>query len=466
MKMRPTIPVFLFLLLQWQLSIATVKPNSIFTDHMVLQKGVAVPIWGTAEEGENVTVSFNGQVVSTVAKNGKWIARLQPMPYVTTPSIMTITGSNTVTIQDVLVGEVWLCSGQSNMERQLGPRPPQPLITDWEKERDAANYPQIREYYVPLKYSADKVDDVNSHWTTCSPQTVVDFSAVGYFFARDLHQQMKVPVGIIFSAFGGTPAEDWTSREALEGNPELGELINNYDQIPGWKPAGKVMSGLYNGMIFPLVPYAIKGVAWYQGEANNDRPKQYQIILINMIRNWRHDFGLGDFPFLIVQIAPFKDMCPEIREAQFLVSQKVSNAALIVTTDCGDANDIHPSHKQPVGERLALAARALAYGEKIEYTGPTYHSYSIKGNRVVLTFGHTGTGLKILQGDVLSGFTIAGADKRFVPASARIVGNKVIVRNDAVRHPVAVRYGWENVPKGNLSNKEGLPASPFRTDTD
>jgi sialate O-acetylesterase len=456
----------LVLLLQLQLGIANVRPGSLFSDHVVLQKGVVVPVWGTAEDGEVVTVQFNGQVVSAKTIQGKWTVRLQPLPYITTPSVMTIMGHDTVTVRDILVGEVWLCSGQSNMERQLGPRPPQPLITNWEKERDAANYPLIREYYVPLKYSADKIQDVNSQWKVCSPQTVSDFSAVGYFFARNLHASINVPIGILFSAFGGTPAEDWTSREALEGNPALAELVKNYDRIEGYRPAGKVMSGLYNGMIFPLIPYAIKGVVWYQGEANNDRAKEYQTILPNMVKNWRDDFGQGDLPFLIVQIAPFKDMRPEIREAQFLVTQNLKQTTLIVTTDCGDANDIHPSHKQPVGERLSLAARGLAYGHSVEYAGPTYQSFTIKGNKVILHFSHTGRGLVTSDKNALTGFTIAGQDKKFVAAQAVIKGKSVIVSSKSIAKPVAVRYGWENVPIVNLQNADGLPASPFRTDVE
>lgn len=446
---------------------ATVRPSSLFSHHMVLQKGVAIPVWGHADEGEKVVVRFNGQEVSTVAKNGKWIVKLSPMPYVTTPQEMTIKGQNTISIKDILVGEVWLCSGQSNMERQLGPRPPQQPITDWEKERDAANYPMIREYYVPLKYSAEKVADVQQRWTVCSPQTVSDFSAVGYFFARELYKRLHIPVGIIFSAFGGTPAEDWTSKAALASNPQLADLVKNYDKpVAGYKPQGKLMGGLYNGMIYPLIPYAIKGVAWYQGEANNDRPRQYEVILPNMIRNWRTDFGQGDFPFLIVQIAPHKDMTPEIREAQLKVSQRVKNTALIVTTDCGDANDIHPTHKQPVGERLGIAACGLAYHHKIEYAGPHLTSLNVKADSAVLDFSHTGKGLRAGGNGRLAGFTIAGGDKKFVPATAVIRGNRIVVRSASVSHPVAVRYGWANVPDCNLYNSAGLPASPFRTDAE
>ena len=446
---------------------AEVKLNSIFSDHMIVQKGVTVPIWGTAGEGEKVTVSFNGQTVSKITVNGKWMIKLAPMAYQLTPLTMKISGKNVITINDILVGEIWLCSGQSNMERQLGPRPPQPLITDWEKERDAANYPLIREYYVPLKFSNSKVADAQSTWQVCSPQTVTGFSAIGYLFAKNLFLQMKVPVGILFSAFGGTPAEDWTSETALKNNTKLKELVANYDKpSTAWKPTGKTMNGLYNGMIYPVLLYALKGVAWYQGESNNDRPDLYKTILTTLITDWRQNFNQGNIPFLIVQIAPNKDMCPELRESQFLVSQQVSNTALIVTTDCGDAENIHPSHKQPVGERLAIAARALAYKEKIEYAGPVYRSFNIKNDEVFLNFSHIGKGLTSNHNDVLKGFTIAGRDKNFVPAKAIIKGNQVVVSDKGIKYPVAVRYGWSNVPDVNLFNGDGFPASPFRTDTE
>jgi len=446
---------------------AEVSLNSLFSDHMIVQKGAAVPVWGTAGEGEKVTVRFNGQTVSTVAMKGKWMIRLLPMDYQLTPLTMKVSGINTIIINDILVGEIWLCSGQSNMERQLGPCPPQPLITDWEKERDAANFPLIREYYVPLKYSDSKTADAQSSWTVCSPKTVPDFSAIGYLFAKNLFLQLKVPVGILFSAFGGTPAEDWISETALKNNSKLKELVAGYDKpTTAWKPTGKTMNGLYNGMIYPLLPYALKGVVWYQGESNNDRPALYKTILTTLITNWRKDFHQGDIPFLIVQIAPNKDMCPELRESQFMVSQKVTNTALIVTTDCGDAENIHPSHKQPVGERLAIAARALAYKERVEYDGPVYRSFTIKNDEVILNFRHIGKGLTAKRNEELKGFTIAGKDKKFVPAKAVIRGNQIVVSDKNIKKPVAVRYGWSNVPDVNLFNGDGLPASPFRTDTE
>jgi sialate O-acetylesterase len=436
-------------------------PNSLFSDNMVLQQGVVVPVWGRGNDGERVTVRFHGQSVSATVANGKWMVRLQPLPYVTAPEDLVIESSTTTVIRNVLVGEVWLCSGQSNMERQLGPRPPQPLITNWEQERDSANYPLIREFYVPLKYSSSPVTDVGSTWRICSPSTVSDFSAVGYFFAKNLFAKMGVPVGILFSAFGGTPAEDWISPSALLTNPELAELVRNYGKAPGWRPEGQVMNGLYYGMIQPLIPYALKGVCWYQGESNNDRPLEYKTILSTLIDNWRSDFGQGNFPFLIVQIAPHYEMTPEIRESQRIVSQSVSNTALIVTTDCGDAKDIHPSFKQPVGKRLAIAALALAYGEAIEYSGPVFKALAVRRNRMKVIFAHA-DGL-YAKGNTPKGFEVAGADQKFYPATATIRGDKVFVSSPDVSKPLAIRYGWQNVPDVNLYNKAGLPASPFRS---
>ena len=445
-----------------------VKPNSLFTDHMVLQKGIPIKIWGTADAGEQITVSFNGQKVSTVCQNGKWMAILKPLPYILKPQKMMIAGSDTVFINDIVVGEVWLCSGQSNMERQLGLRPPQPPITNWQQERDDANYSAIREFYVPLKYANALQADVNSQWTVCSPQTVTNFSAVGYFFARQLYQKLHVPIGILFSAYGGTPAEDWVSNAALGQSPNLVDIItHNKDQelLYNYKPKNRVLSGLFNGMIYPLIPYGIKGVAWYQGEANNPRAKQYQEVLTTLINNWRQDFGEGDFPFLIVQIAPYKDINPELRESQLRVAQYVKNTALIVTTDCGLANQIHPPNKQPVGIRLSLAARALAYHEHITYQGPFYRGFKVKNHQIVLSFTNTNGGLQA-KGDTLRGFSIAGADKIFIPAKATIKGRKVMVFNPNLPNARYVRYGWANVPDVNLFNGKGLPASPFRTDND
>ena len=499
------------LVMMFAKSFATVKPNSLFSDNMVLQRGVAVPIWGTANDSEKVTVEFNGQKVTTIAKDGKWMLKLKPLK-AGGPFKMTISGENTITIQNILVGEVWVCSGQSNMERQLGLRNGQKPIVNWVAEAASANYPAIRQYFVPHNYFiktnlADTMfTDVNSKWVVCDTATVKEFSAVGFFFARELYKKYQVPVGMLFSSVGGTPAENWTTRAALEANPELKVLAEQYDKArmeypdamakykkdlpaiiakyaadtlvalaahkpfppkpaPPRNPIGG-SGGLYNAMINPLIPYAIKGVIWYQGESNGGRGKQYQTLFPTMITDWRQHWNEGDFPFLYVQIAPFKSADPMIREAQLLTLNKVPNVAMVVTTDCGDSTDIHPNHKQPVGERLALAARALAYKEKIEYSGPLFENYVVRGTDVELSFTHTGKGLVAKDGGELTGFFICGPDKKFVPATAVISGNKVIVSNPAISFPLAVRYGFTSVPNGNLFNQKGLPASPFRTDVE
>ena len=482
---------------------ANVKPNSLFSDNMVLQRGVAVPIWGTAKDSETITIQFQKQKVTTVAKDGKWMIKLKPLK-AGGPFTMTIFGSDTITIKNILVGEVWVCSGQSNMEMLLSSAWPKPIV-NWKEEAAAANYPEIRQYRVGRKASDTLVSDANSSWVICDSVSVKNFTAVGYFFARDLYKQLKVPIGMLFSSVGGTPAQDWTRRATLEANPTLKVLAEEYDKAKSdypaalakykkelptlmakWvadtlaaatlhkplpsKPSGprnplEGAGGLYNAMINPLIPYAIKGVVWYQGESNKNNPKQYQTLFPTMITDWRSVWAQGDFPFLYVQVAPYNAMPPEIREAQLLTLAKVPNAAMVVTTDCGDSTAIHPSLKQPVGNRLSLAARALAYKEKIEYSGPLFDNYVIKDNTVELSFTHIGKGLMAKDGE-LKGFTIATENKKFVPAKAEIVGNKIIVSSPDINYPAAVRYGWSNMPDVNLFNADGLPASPFRTDVE
>ncbi len=477
---------------------AEVVPNSLFSNHAVLQRDMVLPVWGTARDGEKVSVEFAGQKAETVATNGKWMVKLKPLK-AGGPFTMTINGDNSLTLTDLLVGEVWVCSGQSNMAFRISP-----AVNNGAQEITEANYPQIRQFYVPGKPAHEPVTDVKSTWQLCAPDAVKNFTAVGYFFARDLYKKLNVPIGIISSSVGGTPAEYWTSREAQLSNPELKQSVNSYDnavqtysaRLEKYKqeepallekynadteaakkenkplprkptpPGDPVLTGsaggLYTGMIQPLQPFAIRGTIWYQGEANSSRGKQYQTLFPAMIADWRKAWGQGDFPFLFVQIAPFKGMSPEIREAQLLSWQKTPNTAMAVTTDCGNAEDIHPTLKQPVGARLALGARALAYGEKIEYSGPVYQSMEVKDAKAVLSFTHMKK--LVAKGDILKGFVIAGADKKFVEAQAEIKGNKVIVYSPDVPVPVAVRYGWANVPDVNLYNELELPASPFRTD--
>lgn len=441
---------------------ADVTPNPLFTDGAVLQRGQVVPVWGTAEDGEKVTVEFDKQKVSTTARAGKWRVNLQPLE-AGGPFEMKITGKNSVTIKGLLVGEVWVCSGQSNMDWRLK------QIDTKKEHQDKANHPKIRMFTVARTLAIEPQSEAKGAWIECSPQTVGNFSAVGYFFARDLHENLKVPVGMINSSWGGTVAQAWTSLEGFDRHPELKGFIDTVKAIRE-KPPEKGLNQnhptvLYNGMIAPIVPYGMKGVIWYQGESNARESKQYQTLFPALIANWRKQWKQGDFSFLYVQIAPFKGQPPEIREAQLLTLAKTENTAMAVTTDVGDANNIHPANKEPVGHRLALAARALAYGEKIEYSGPLYQSMKVDRGTIQLSFTHAGGGLVAKDGD-LKGFTIAGPDKKFVPAKAVIKGDKVIVSADEVKSPKAVRYGWENVPDVNLFNKADLPASPFRTDVE
>ena len=477
---------------------AAVKPNNLFSDNAVLQQGIAVPVWGTASEGEKVTVTFAGQTAATVAKDGKWKVTLAALKANATPQTLTIAGENKVEIKNVLVGEVWVCSGQSNMAFGLD------RAANADLAIQAANDPQLRLLTVPISTKDEPQSEVAVSWTECTSATAAKFSAVGYFFGRGLRQALNVPVGLIHSSVGGTPAEAWTDRQTLESNPELKILLEKHaKRVAEFNPAklaavnkkikeanrkaaaqakaeGKPKPkatklsvhpsenrrhpcGLYNGMIAPLQPYAIQGVIWYQGEGNCGEARQYQTLFPAMIGNWRSAWNQGEFPFLFVQIAPHERLTPELREAQFLTWQQTPNTAMAVITDVGEATNIHPLQKDPVGARLALAARAIAYGEKIEYSGPRYEAVKMDGGKAVLSFTHLGGGL-IAKDGALKGFTIAGADKNFVPANAEISGANIVVSSDKVAAPVAVRYGWANVPDVNLFNQNGLPATPFRTD--
>jgi sialate O-acetylesterase len=493
--------LFCLLLSNWAL--AAVKPHALFTDGCVLQQGMPVPVWGWADDGEKVTVELQDQKVSATTTGGKWMVKLKSLQ-AGGPFELKISGTNTVTIKNVLVGEVWLCSGQSNMEWRMS------QTARAKEDIAAANYPKIRLFTVPRNPQDAPQTEVKGEWKECSPETVANFSAVGYFFGRALHlARQGVPVGLINSSYGGTPSEAWTSGAVIKNDAHFTGVRERYDKaLVDWPENKKKYeaalaqhqqavttakannqpvpaapqramgpehqsrpAGLYNGMIAPLLPYAIRGAIWYQGESNAGRAHEYRAIFPAMIRDWRQAWGQGDFPFLFVQLAPYQITAdnpkpgtwPELREAQLLTTQIVPNTGMAVITDVGEEKDIHPKQKQPVGERLALAARALAYGEKIEYSGPVYSGMKVEGNRVVLSFKHTGGGLVAKDGKLM-GFTIAGADRNFVAADAEIKGDKIIVSSPQVAQPVAVRYGWLNYPVLNLWNKAGLPATPFRTD--
>jgi sialate O-acetylesterase len=432
--------------------------NSLFHDNALLQRETRVPVWGTADDGEKIVVEFAGQKLKTVAKNGIWKVWLKPMPANVNPQTMTIQGETTLTFTNMLVGDVWVASGQSNMQAML-----RKGVDGWEQAVATANFPLIHQYYVPEHVANSPTTDANGAWTVCSPETAQHYSAVGFFFARDIFQAEKIPLGILFPAWGGTLAESWTSQKTLDTIPaaHAKELIP--DRKPGGLPTAPAV--IYNAMIAPLQQFPIKGVIWYQGEANNLFARQYRELFPLLISDWRQGWDERKMPFLFVQIAPYRDMTPELREAQLLTLKKSPHTAMAVTIDIGDANNIHPARKAPVGHRLALAARALAYGEKIEYSGPLFSAMKIKDGQAILSFTHAESGLMAKDGE-LKGFTIAGADKHFVPAKTKIEGSSVVVWSDEVATPIAVRYGWDFVPNGNLFNQADLPASPFRTDVD
>jgi sialate O-acetylesterase len=366
-----------------------------------------------------------------------------------------------VTVDNVLVGEVWIASGQSNMQWNV-------LQSSDPEETVSNSYnPQIRLFTVPRRPTVEPQTEVDAAWVECGPKTVGEFSAVAYAFGRDLQEKLKVPVGIISTNYGGTPAEAWTSQGTLKSEPKLAGLL----QKPTSDKDPHSPSGLFNAMIHPLLPYAIGGAIWYQGESNAGRAWEYRTLFPAMITDWRKAWGQGDFPFLLVQLAPFQDIVSEpgesnwaeLREAQLLSTQVLPKVAMAVITDLGDEKDIHPKQKKPVGERLSLAAQALAYGKDIEFSGPVYQSQQVEGDKIVLSFTHVGGGLEA-KGGPLKGFTICGADHKFVNAEAEIRGDQVVVSSPKVKGPVAVRYGWANYPVVNLANKAGLLASPFRTD--
>jgi len=641
---------------------AEVRLPALFGDHVVLQQQTEAPIWGWAEPGERIAVRadwLDDPIISAADENGRWKLSL-PTPEAGGPYTLTIEAENVITLTDVMIGEVWICSGQSNMEMPVDYVGPGYWgVTDYEQEIAAADYPQIRLFTVQRALDTEPRDDCTGQWRRCSPDTAGEFSAVGYFFGRDLHEELDVPIGLICTAWGGTPAEAWTSYEALQMLPDWAAALRDVDRLradpdafedeyqaalaswrracrqadPGlrgewmkvslddstWKTmdvpgvwrsdelggfdgvvwfrrsvevpdgwaqrplvlelgpiddwdvtwfngqrigahdsgyawqterrydvlASMVRGGrnvitvrvidtggaggiygsadqlklhpaddgddddgeaiglagpwryaigapmadlppsprkktfhagspgaLYNGMIAPLLPYAIRGAIWYQGESNRYDPAGYRTLFPAMIRCWRDAWGRGDFPFYFVQIAPFdytlhgqkpSDDTARLREAQ-LMTLSLPETGMAVTMDVGNPRDIHPRDKRPVGERLARWAKAKIYGrDDLVFSGPLYRSMKIEGDRVRLYFDFIGSGL-VARGGELTHFTIAGEDGIFVPARAMIDGQTVIVFSEQVSRPAAVRYAWADAPDPNLFNRQGLPASPFRTD--
>jgi sialate O-acetylesterase len=455
---------------------ADVKLPAIISDNMVIQADKEIKIWGWAEPNEKITVAIDKQTVNTKADdNGKWLVKLKPIPKGVTgkPYEMIVKGNNTITIKNILVGEVWLASGQSNMVCSVN------ISMNSEQETKNANYPMIRLFTVRATPSLIPVEDLNGTWIECSPDTVRGFSAVAYFFGRNIHEKLNIPVGLINSSWGDTPAEAWTSLEGVRSSNDLRPIVIQLENlIKQFKEDEhkKKVSGfreptvLFNSMISPITNFTIRGVIWYQGESNVQKAYQYRKLFPAMIEDWRKKWN-DSFPFLYVQLANFMERKPfpsesswsELREIQ-LMTLSVSDTAMAVAIDIGDEKNIHPLNKQDVGLRLSLAALSKVYGKDIIYSGPIYKSMKIEDNKIRLYFEHIGGGLKIGSGNELKGFAIAGKDKKFYWANAIIDGDTVIVSNENVTKPYVVRYAWADNPECNLYNKENLPASPFRTD--
>jgi len=481
---------------------SALKLGSLFTDHMVLQREQAVQVWGLANAGEEITIEFAGQKKTAKADaDGAWLVKLDPMPAAMEGRELVVrsaAGKQTLNLADVVVGDVWLCSGQSNMIFPMG------KVENAKEEMASADHPAIRFFNVKQQFAREPMAIVDGEWKPVTPETVAQCSAVAYYFARDLQQKSGVPIGLLTSSVPGTRIETWMQPQTLSSLGLAGPLMDKWKNIStnelktletAYKefqnhrdnvhPAAVALAkkqaepippepptpamrphdcpgALHLGMIAPLQPFAIRGALWYQGESNIGNHDAYEKMLPALIADWRAVWG-ETMPFLIVQLALHKSITPEFREVQYRVWQKTPQTAMVVTTDVGNAEDLHPARKRPIGERLAVAARAVSYEEPIESSGPVFERMSVEGDRAVLSFAHIGDGLMV-KGDSLKGFVVAGSDKKFFPAQAIIEGSNVIVTSEQVKEPVVVHYGNDRVPDVNFYNKNGLPAVPFRSD--
>ncbi|MDP3069258.1 MAG: sialate O-acetylesterase [Opitutaceae bacterium] len=508
----PVLRLPLVLLLAAAALRAEVTLAPLFSDGAVLQRDKPVPIWGRADAGEKITVTFAGQRrEATPDAEGRWLVMLEPLAAAAQGADLTVAGKNTLVLRDVVVGEVWLCSGQSNMEWPLS------RAADAAAEIAAANFPLLRQVKIERTVAEAPADTVKTTgWQRATPQTAGAFTAVGYFFARDLHRKLGVPLGLINCSWGGTPVEAWMSPVALAGDPRFAVVAErwrkNLEEFPAaqaahdgrlaaWtkaaaaaqvqgKPAHEAFlkknprprpprgpgdpwtpAGLFNGMVNPLLPGALRGVIWYQGESNAERAGEYHALFAAMIRAWRAHFGQGDIPFYWVSLANYAvpaDGGERGRTYAFLREAQTQTLALphtgqALAIDIGDPKDIHPTNKQEVGRRLALLARHRTYGLITDDTGPTFAGAAREGNALRVRFTHASGGL-IARDKPVQALEIAGADRIFHPAEGRIDRDTLVVRAAAVREPVAVRYAWTNAPQANLYNGAGLPAVPFRSD--
>jgi len=485
-------------------ALADITLAPLFRDGAVLQRDQPLIVWGRAAAAEKVEVKFRGQTASVITgADGRWRVTLTAEKASAVPSELVAKGANTVVVKDILVGDVWLCSGQSNMAMLVR------SSNDADREMAAASFSQIRQFKVPMVASARRAEDVAGSWVACSPASAGNFSAAAYYFARDLHQRLGVPIGIVNSSWGGTQIEAWMSEETLKEAPfakdvfsrwesrlaEYPTAVASYEKTQAkWEtdrakaqasgkafkkgkarpPEGPgsrwIPGGLYNAMIAPLVPYAFRGVLWYQGEANAARHAEYAWLFSAMIRQWRADF-CQPLPFYFVQLANFEsgagnkgDVWALLREAQTR-ALTLPNTGMAVTIDIGDPKDIHPKNKQEVGRRLALLARRQIFGERVEAEGPVFAGAKSEGGAMRVSFVRAGNlKLEPARNDGRLAFEVAGADKVFAPAEAKIDGRTLLVSAEAVPNPVAVRYAWRNSPDARLFSSGGLPAAPFRSD--
>lgn len=483
---------------------ADVVLASPFTNHMVLQRDLPVPVWGTAAAGEAVTVDFAGQRKNVIAgPDGKWRVDLDPLPASAEGRSVTVTGDHTaapVKVDDVLVGEVWLASGQSNMEFKMSKKLASWAgVTNEAQEIAAADFPAIRMFTAKLTTAATPKERVTGEWQVCTPENAPGFSAIGYYFARDLHRELKVPVGVVTVAFGASCAQAWIRHDAIAAVPELKAQLDVYDEklknyvppseaeLAPWREAVEKAKAdgkrpprqpkpspaddqhnpttCYNGMLAPIVPYAVRGVIWYQGESITQPAELFPLWNATLIADWRKLWG-RELPFYFFQLAALdnKSNSPKVRAWQ-AEALKLPNTAMVVTIDIGDRKDVHPHNKQDAGARAARIALAREYGRTVEYVGPTFESMAVEQNAIRVRFAHA-AGLMTKDGKLPAAFEIAGSDGKYVPAEAALDGETAVIRAAAVPMPVSVRYAWANYPAGaNVMNGAGLPCAPFRTDS-
>ncbi len=460
MKKNILLTILLLFIISKTTLLANVGLPSIFNSHMVLQQNAEVKLWGWAKALEPITVTTSWDQLSyktEASPDANWAVTIKT-PTAGGPYTITVQGYNTIVLEDLLIGEVWLVSGQSNMEWSA-----RAGIDNAEEAIKNADYPAIRLFTVDHRTADAPQLDHGGTWKICTPESMIDFSAIAYFFGSELHNKLNVPIGLINSSWGGTPAEVWVKPEVVASRPELANAAAKLQQV-AWCP--KDPGKAYYAMIAPLIPFRIAGVLWYQGETNTASPNTYETLFTALIHSWRTEWNY-EFPFYFAQIAPFTYGRPMegalLRDAQRR-SLRVPKTGMVVVSDIGNTTDIHPTNKKDVGLRFASLALVNTYGKQnLPVSGPLYQSMKVEGSKIRVYFAHADTGLKA-KGNKLTHFEIAGPDGKFVPASARIDGKTVLVNSNKVKNPVAVRFAWHNTAEPNLFNSEGLPASTFRTD--